>query len=132
MNDVNLVAVAVSAIVVFVVSSVYYIGFTSQMAALHPAYADPAAQRPPAWKIGVELIRNVVLASVIAWLAEGLDVTEWREGVALGAALWVGFPIVLWTGSVMWERVPGKLAAIHAGDWLLKLVIIAVIVSIWS
>jgi hypothetical protein len=32
----------------------------------------------------------------------------------------------------MWEKVPPKLAAIHAGDWLLKLLVIAVIVSVWT
>ena len=31
----------------------------------------------------------------------------------------------------MWEKVPPKLAAIH-GDWLLKLLVIAVIVSVWT
>jgi hypothetical protein len=27
--------------------------------------------------------------------------------------------------------VPWKLAAIHAGDWLVKLVVVTVIVSLW-
>lgn len=132
MDDVNFVAVAVAAAAVWIVSTGYYIGFTKQMAALHPAYADAAAVRPPPWKIVVELIRNLVVATVVAWLAQRLDVTEWADGVALGLSLWVGFPIVLWTGAVMWEKVPPKLAAIHAGDWLLKLLVIAVIVSVWT
>jgi hypothetical protein len=32
---------------------------------------------------------------------------------------------------VVHENVPWKLAALHAGDWLAKLLIIAVIVSVW-
>ncbi len=32
---------------------------------------------------------------------------------------------------MLWENVPVKLAAIHAGDWLLKTVLITVIVSVW-
>lgn len=43
----------------------------------------------------------------------------------------IGFPVVLLTGSLIWERVPPALAAIHAGDWLLKLLIIATIVTVW-
>jgi hypothetical protein len=31
----------------------------------------------------------------------------------------------------MWERVHPRLAAIHAGDWLLKILVIAVIVVLW-
>jgi hypothetical protein len=37
---------------------------------------------------------------------------------------------VLWAGALLHERAPAKLAAIHAGDWLLKLVAIAVIASV--
>jgi hypothetical protein len=36
-----------------------------------------------------------------------------------------------WVGSMLWENVPLKMAAIHAGDWLVKLVLIAVIVGVW-
>lgn len=132
MEDVNFAAVAIAAIAVWIASTGYYIGFTKQMAALHLAYAEAAAVRPPPWKIAVELVRNLVVATVVAWLAQELDVTDWMDGIALGLTLWVGFPIVLWTGAVMWEKVPPKLAVIHAGDWLLKLLVIAVTVSVWT
>jgi hypothetical protein len=33
------------------------------------------------------------------------------------------FPFVLLTGSIMWEDVPWKLAAIHAGDLLVQIVL---------
>ena len=48
-----------------------------------------------------------------------------------GLALWIGFPVVLLAGSVFHENVPWKLAALHAGDWLVKLLVIAVIVGVW-
>jgi hypothetical protein len=51
--------------------------------------------------------------------------------VLLGLALWLGFPFVLLTGSMMWEKVPAVTAMLHAGDWLLKLVVISVIVGLW-
>jgi hypothetical protein len=34
-------------------------------------------------------------------------------------------------GSVIHENVPWKLAAIHTGDWLVKLLLMAVILSLW-
>ena len=34
-------------------------------------------------------------------------------------------------GSVMWENVPWMLATIHAGDWLVKTLLIAVILGVW-
>jgi hypothetical protein len=41
-------------------------------------------------------------------------------------------PAIILTGSVVHENVPWRLAAIHAGDWLLKLVVLAVIVGTWT
>jgi hypothetical protein len=132
MNDVNVLAIVVAAAAVFVVSTLWYIAFGKQLAELSPAYADAASNaRPPAWKVAVELIRSLIVASVLAGLAAELDITDGTGGVLLGITLWIGFPVVLWTGAIIWEKVPPKLAAIHAGDWLLKLLVIAVIVSVW-
>jgi hypothetical protein len=39
---------------------------------------------------------------------------------------------VLWTGAIVEENTPWRLAAIHAGDWLAKLLAVAVIVSVWQ
>lgn len=52
--------------------------------------------------------------------------------MALALALWVAFPAVLLAGSVFHERVPVPLAAIHAGDWLIKLLLITGIVGLWT
>ena len=131
MNDLNLLAIVVAAVVVFVVSTVYYMVFAKQMAQLNPVYADSAASPAP-WKMAVELVRSFVVALVVAKLAQLLNVTNGTGAMQLGASLWVGFPVVLWTGAVMWEKVPAKLAVIHAGDWLLKLLVIALIVSLWN
>jgi hypothetical protein len=49
----------------------------------------------------------------------------------LGPVLWVGFPFVLLTGAIMWEDVPRKLAAIHAGDWLVKMALITTKLGAW-
>ena len=45
---------------------------------------------------------------------------------------WVGFPVILLLGSVVHEKVPWRLAVLHAGDWLVKLLLIAVIVGVWK
>jgi hypothetical protein len=45
--------------------------------------------------------------------------------------LWVGLSAVQWVSSIVWENVPVQMAAIHAGDWLLKLIIIAAIIGVW-
>jgi hypothetical protein len=50
--------------------------------------------------------------------------------VRLGALIWV-FPAMILLGSVVHENVPLLLAAIHAGDWLVKLLLMSVILGVW-
>lgn len=61
-----------------------------------------------------------------AWIPRTGDLAVSRT-VVLALIIWVGFPVVLLTGSVTWEKVHPATAAIHAGNWLVKLVLIALI-----
>jgi hypothetical protein len=125
----NYLAVAVAVIVVFVISSAWYVAWGSLYRTLSPAAA--ATDKAPTWKYALEIVRSLVLATVIAGLSARLDLESLAGAALLGLTLWVGFPVILLTGSVEWENVPWKLAALHAGDWLLKLLAIAVIVTLW-
>lgn len=129
MIDLNYLAIAVAAVTAVVLSTVYYTVFAKQMAAWSPAAADSA--RPPAWKVLVELVRCLIVASVLAGFASKLGITDWTSGMLLGLTAWIGFPVVLLVGSVIWENVLPQLAALHAGDWLVKLLVVSVIVTIW-
>jgi Protein of unknown function (DUF1761) len=129
MIAVNYLAVVVATIVVFVVSSVYYVLFSRQAGRLSAAWADTS--RPPAWRVAQEPVRTLVTASVVAGLAARLGIAAWAGALQLALALWVAFPVVLLAGSVIYEKVPWRLATIHAGDWLLKLLVLAVVVSVW-
>lgn len=130
MPELNWLAIIVAAVAVVVVSTVYYIILGSQLKQLSTAYAE-AESRPPPWKVVVELIRSLVVATVVAGLVSLIGITDLGGAIQLALALWVGFAVVLLTGSVIWEKVPPVLATIHAGDWILKLLIIAVIVTLW-
>lgn len=123
-------AVLVVAILAFIISGAYYAALGTRLARLSPAYAENGA--PPAATIVVELARNLVVAGVIAGLVTGLGVDSLAESLLLALALWVAFPVVLLAGSVFHEHVPLELAAIHSGDWLLKLVVMSGVVAIWG
>jgi hypothetical protein len=58
------------------------------------------------------LVATVV---VLAGLAVQVGIEGLTEALALGVAIWIGFPVVILSGSVIHEKVPWKLAAIHAG-----------------
>jgi hypothetical protein len=130
MPDVNFLAVLVATVVAFLLGSAYYFAFADRLAAV--SEAARSGEQPPAWQLAVvELVRNLVLSSVVGVLAAMADVDTFAGGLLLGIGLWVGFPLVLWTGAMFHERTPWRLAVIHGGDWLVKLLAISVIVSVW-
>jgi Protein of unknown function (DUF1761) len=130
MPDVNALAVLVATIIAFLIGGAYYATLGDALAEVSEAAA--AAEQPPPWKLAAELLRCLILAAVVAGLASQGEIDEWAGGLLLGLALWVGFPLVLMTGAVIHENMPWRLAAIHAGDWLVKLLAVGVIVSVWQ
>ena len=126
---INYVAVFVAAHAAFVASSVWYVAFAKELTKFSPALA--AMSNPPLGNVLIEFVRSLIIAYVLARFAAGLGIADWKGAMGLGVWMWVGFPVVLLAGSIMWEKVPWQLAAIHAGDWLVKLVLIAVIVGAW-
>jgi len=81
------------------------------------------------WLLPVELARSTAVATAVAVLSARTGGAGAGSAVRLGAGLWGAFPVVLLTGSVVHEKVPWQQAAIHGGDWLIKLLLIAAIVT---
>jgi hypothetical protein len=119
--------VAAAAGAAFVASSAWYGALGSRLAELDDAYAGPSPS--PAVIAPIELVRTGVVATAVSVLADRLPARGPREALVLGAGLWAAFPVVLLTGSVVHEKVPWQLAAIHAGDWLAKLLLVATVVA---
>jgi len=94
--------------------------------------ASADMKKTPAWKMLVELVRSFVGASVLAGFAAllGIGGLDWCRAAWIRSVDWISGQLL--TGSVIWENVPWELAAIHAGDWLVKLLLIGVIVSVWQ
>lgn len=130
MPEVNLLAILVATMVAVVLSATYYVMLGGQLTTVSDAAAS--GEQPAPWTVGVEVLRTLLVVVVVAGLASQTGTDEWAGGLVLGTALWIGFPLMLWAGAMLHERVPWKLAAIHAGDWLIKLAVVTVIVSVWQ
>ena len=126
----NYLAIAVAVVLAFVASTVWYIVFGAERERLLGT-GGGASERPPVWMVLVELVRSFVVAYVLAVLFGLVGVAGFIGAVGLGLLMWVGFPVVLLVGSVIWDKVPLKLAAIHAGDWLVKILLVTMIVGLW-
>jgi uncharacterized membrane protein len=120
--------VAVAAVAAFVLSSVYY---TVATPVERRALGDRALDRgrPAPWKVAAEIVRTALVAGVFAWIAAVADLLSLPGTLLLALVVWIGFPVALLTGSVTWEKVPPVTAALHAGDWLLKLLLIGAVLG---
>jgi hypothetical protein len=120
--------VVVSALAAFVLSSVYYSVVTPlERRRLGDRALDRG--RPAPWKVAAELMRTIVVAGAFAWVADRAGLLDLPGALLLAVVLWIGIPVALLTGSVAWEKVPPVTAAIHAGDWLLKLLLISAVLG---
>lgn len=77
------------------------------------------------------VVQSVVLASVLAYVIGRTGARGWLDSAGIGLVLWSGLSAVQWVGSIIWEGVPVRLAALHAGDWLVKLLLISAILGGW-
>jgi hypothetical protein len=127
----NYLAVVVAAVAAFVGSSVWYGVFGQQLAKVSPVFAELQAEKPAAWRILTVFAGSLLLSFVVAYVI-GLKADATRmSAVGIGCLLWLGLSAVQWPSSMVWENVPLTMAAIHAGDWLMKLVVISAIVGAW-
>ena len=128
--ELDSLAIGAATVAAFLLSGAYYAAVGEQLAKLSPA--AEAEVTPGALTLVGEVLRSLIVATVLAGYASLMDATSALDGLALGLSAWVAFPAVLLAGSVLHENVPPKLAALHAGDWLAKLALVGVIVTVVS
>ena len=133
MMHVNYVAVIVATVAAFVLGWLWYSPLLFYKPWMRLRGLDPVAAmtgaKMPMGKLVIELLRCFVLSYVIARFVALLGVSSWMGAVHFGFFVWLGFPVIILTGSVLWENIPWKVAAIHAGDWLVKMLVIPIIVT---
>ncbi|WP_433272500.1 DUF1761 domain-containing protein [Actinosynnema sp. CS-041913] len=116
-------AILTSVIASFVISTVWY-------SVLGRGHASDD-RRPSPLQIVAEFGRSALVAGAIVGLAKAMDIATIGPMLLLALVLWVAFPFVLLSGSVMWDKVPVATAARHGGDWLIKLLAVGAIVGLW-
>jgi len=132
---VNVVAVLVTTLVVFVLGWLWYSPLLffnpwMRLRGLDPA-AAMAGAKMPVGKLVIEFARCFILVYVVTRIATLHSDLSLLGSIHVGLFLWLGFPVILLTGSVIWDNVPWKVAAIHAGDWFVKLLVISIIARVW-
>jgi hypothetical protein len=119
-------AIAVATVAAFILSSVYY----ALAPKLPTAQGTVRETRPRPRQVVTELVRSALVAGLVAGLLITAGWSGALAGVLFGLAL-ATIPVVLLSGSVIWEGVPVKVGLLHTVDWLLKLPLIGLVVGLF-
>src|SRR5262245_6986759 len=125
----NYRAIIVAAIAAFAFSLIWYSPFVFGSIWVAAKGADATAM--PLWKFFVAPLRELITAWLLAWLIGRLGIAHWSGAVSLGIVLWLAFYVVQLSGAVIFDGMPAALGAVHAGDWLGKMLLIALVLSAW-
>ena len=133
MPKINIWAVVVAAAVAFVQGALWYSPLLFGKAWMELSGIDPATANavPPVWVLVAEFVRELVIAAVLAYFIVKAGVVDWTGGLKLACLVWIGFYAAIYTGAVIHEGMPLKLYVIHAGDGLVKILLMAAILGTW-
>ena len=121
MLGMNYWAVVVAAVAAFVEGAVWNSSLLFGKERMRLLGMNPdamAGTKLPVGRMLGELFKVLVIAYVLAHLVALLGMVDWMAALQLGAWVWIGFQATLLLGAVIWENMPWKLYAIHAGDAL--------------
>jgi hypothetical protein len=126
-----LVPVLVATAAIFIVGWLWYSPLLFLKPWMRLRGLDPAVAmggKMPMGRVGVELVRCFIVSYLVAHLVVNNELHHVTSAIHSGIFYWVTFPVMVFVGQVTWENVNWKVAAINAGDWLVKLILIPVIV----
>ena len=79
----------------------------------------------------LQFISALVMAYVMAHFGIAWGVFDWIGAIELAFWLWIGFSAVPMFGMYLWESRPFKAFAIVAGYWLIAMIVMSVILTLW-
>lgn len=77
-------------------------------------------------------LMSYVLAHSVIFASTYLDVSGASAGIMAGFWSWLGFVTPVTLSSVLWEGKPWKLWILNNGYYLVSLVLMGVVLSVWA
>jgi hypothetical protein len=93
-------------------------------------YRNPPDPNMPQWTMFFAPLRELCAAYVLALLIIRLNLKDWKQTTRLMLLLWVAFHAVGMAGAILWDNMHWQLGAVHAGDWLMKMLFMGIILTI--
>jgi hypothetical protein len=128
-QKINYVAVVVTGFAAFILSGIWYSPMV--FGPIWMKYRTIAPSEFPEWTMVFAPLRELIASYVIALLLMRLSLTTWKSAVKLILLLWFAFHAVGMAGAILWDHMAWQLGMVHAGDWLMKMLFMAVVLSMW-
>jgi hypothetical protein len=132
MRKINLLAVIVAALAAFIASAVYYTLLASTWLRLRGIDQSTVNTAPQVWEMVGQLVRNLVVSFVFAYLIKRFKIIGLKDSLCLGLWVWIGFQAMQIVGAVLHENYPLGLYALHVGDALMTTLIMTTIIGAWT
>ncbi|MCE2527863.1 MAG: DUF1761 domain-containing protein [Actinomycetia bacterium] len=131
-NDLNWLAIVVAALVFFAVGAVWYQPKVMGSRWMKAVEVDPSKAAPNPWIFIGTFVAYLLMAMVLAMLAQGMGASSFGDGLVLG--LYTG---VVFVGAQAWvnasyEGRSMNLVLVNGGVGVIGHVLMAVIVTLWT
>lgn len=141
MAEINYLAVLVAAIATMVVGFLWFGPLFGKKWAEGQGWT--AADRDKAKNMNMtglyvqQFIASLIMAYVLAHIVWGMNMALDRDpdlmsGISTGFWMWLGFIVPLKWGDMLWSGKKFKYASIEFGYWLVNLVVMGIIISLWQ
>jgi hypothetical protein len=131
-HELNYVAILVCAVIVWVIGALWYspLLFAKPWVAI---VGRKMGEKPKGVYKGMiaSLIGDFLLCFVLAHVARWSGADDWRDGIHIGIITWIGFFAAPLYPQSIYEGRPFKYFAINAGYWLVSLVIVGAVLTVW-
>lgn len=131
---INLLAVLVAAIAGHLLGGIWFSSKVFGKTWMESSNCDPAEMdkhKSMAKVMTVSFLGTLVMTYVFAHFADYIGVNTLGEGLALAFWTWLGFFATTSLGSVLWDKKRPMFWVVMNGYYLVQLVIMGVILSLW-
>jgi hypothetical protein len=94
-------------------------------------YRHPPNPAIPQWTMAFAPVREIIASYVLAKLISLVKLEDWRKTTRLFFLLWLAFHAVGMAGAILWDNMQWQLGAVHAGDWLMKMLFMGIVLTLW-
>jgi hypothetical protein len=131
-HSLNIWAVIVATVVAFIIGGIWFSVLREPyLAGLGKTQAELDLGPNLAESMIIQLVGNVVMAVVLAWIIGGLGKSTAGSGLRVGLLVWLGFVAAVMAPLYAFQAFSLQFFAINAGYPLLALAVMGAIVGRW-